>query len=79
MSIYKLAGVPGEIHTSVLPSGDVTVRGYGDNAAMGLAATVAARHYGTWIVEHQNWIVRRRNAFGLMNELAALQDRRLAR
>lgn len=70
MSIYKIPGGTGEIHTGSLPSGDVTVRGYGDDAAIALARSVAGRHHGVWNAQYQNWIVPRRNSIGLASDLS---------
>jgi hypothetical protein len=71
MSIYKVPGCNGEIHVGSLPSGDVTVRGYGDDAAISLARTVAGRHYGVWNAPYQNWIVSRSNSISMANDLAS--------
>ncbi len=70
MSIYKVPGCNGEIHTGTLPSGDVTVRGYGDDSAISLARSLAGRHYGVWNAQYQNWIVSRHNSIRLANDLA---------
>lgn len=69
MSIYSIPG--GEIHVGSLPSGDLTVRGYGCDAAISLARSVAGQHFGKWEPRYQNWIVPARNSFSLKRDLAS--------
>ena len=68
MSIYTIPG--GEIHVGSLPSGDLTVRGYGSDAAVSLARSVAGQHLGKWEPRYQNWIVPSRNSISLKSDLA---------
>ncbi|WP_157657471.1 hypothetical protein [Burkholderia ubonensis] len=48
--VLELKYVPRGRADTTKDSGDVTVRGYGDDAAINLARFVAGRHYGDWNV-----------------------------
>ena len=69
MSIYKIPG--GEIQVGTLPSGDLTVKGFGCDAAIVQARSIAGQHFGRWEPRHQNWIVPARNSISLKRDLAA--------
>ena len=70
MSIYRIPGCAGEICVGTLPSGDLTVKGYGDSAVVALARAVAMRHYGRWNEQYRNWIVPKSNSIAIAADLA---------
>lgn len=61
MGIYVVDGRDGRIYTGALPSGDLTMKGTGDDWFLATARSIAKANGGEWNGQYGNWIVPKPN------------------